>query len=73
MVCLSLICEAILLSGNIQKYSHTAFKILLISVRMTAEVVTALSKVKIGFCAQRKEDSLSIFDETLGETFFGMG
>ena len=45
-------CEAILISGNIQKNSKTAFKIL-ISVRLTSEVVTAPSKVKIRFCGQR--------------------
>ena len=54
LVWLSLISEAILLSGNIQKYKpKTAFKILHISVRMTSEVVTAISKVKIRFNGQR--------------------
>ena len=54
LVCLSLICEAILLTGNIPKYhSKTAFKIFLISVGMTSEVLTTLSKVKIRFCERR--------------------
>ena len=73
LVCLSLISEAILLSGNIQKYqSKTAFKILHISVRMTSAVVTAL-KSRLDFMGNVEEDSLPIFDEILGETFFGMG
>ena len=74
MVCLSLICEAILLTGNIPKYhSKTAFKIFLISVGMTSEVLTALSKVKLDFVSDAEEDSLYIFDQTLGEIFSGMG
>ena len=72
LVCLSLISEATLLSGNIQKYqSKTAFKILHISVRMTSAVVTAL-KSRLDFMGNVEEDSLPIFDEILGETFFGM-
>ena len=73
MVCLSLICEAILLTGNIPKYhSKTAFKIFLISVGMTSEVLTTL-KLKLDFVSNVEEDSLSIFDQTLGEIFSGMG
>ena len=51
----------------------TAFKIHLISGRMTSEVVTALYKVIcLDFWGNVEEDSVSIFDETLSETFFGM-
>ena len=40
---------------------------------MTPKVVTALSKVNgLDFGSNIKEDSLSIFDERLGERFFGM-
>ena len=83
MVCLSLLCETILLLGNIPvKDSEisfkeivlhpltTAFKIHLISGRMTSEVVTALYKVIcLDFWGNVEEDSVSIFDETLSETF----
>ena len=52
----------------------TAFKIHLISARMKSEEVTALSKVNcLDFRGKAEEDSLSVFDETLGETFFGEG
>ena len=40
---------------------------------MTSEVLTALSKVKLDFVSDAEEDSLSIFDQTLGEIFSGMG
>ena len=39
---------------------------------MTSEVVTAL-KSRLDFIGHVEEDSLPIFDEILGETFFGMG